>query len=137
MFTVQSKALIDPGLIIKTSSSAIVKSANNILVQVGRKTIRKAAGDMPALTGTIATLYCGIYGFYIDAAGTLSVAKGTDYLISLGYIPESGWPVTPAGTSPIGYLILDNGTASTFTGGITALDTALLVPYYTYRTLTA
>ena len=72
------------GLAIKASSSAVVKSANAVLAFVKNKVISVAAGDMPALTGTLATAYTTTYAFQADSAGTLSVVRGNDVLTATG-----------------------------------------------------
>lgn len=78
-----------------------------------------AAGtDMPALVGDITAAYFNVYCFFIDSAGTVTSAMGTEgstrALVKFPPIPE--------GKAMIGYLVVTY--ASAFVGGTTALDTA-------------
>lgn len=81
--------------------------------------LTKAAGtDMPALSGSITAASYNVYCFFIDSAGTVTSAMGTEgttrALVKFPPIPE--------GKAMIGYLVVTY--ASTFVGGTTALDTA-------------
>ena len=81
--------------------------------------LTKAAGtDMPALSGSITAASFNIFCFFIDSAGTVTSAMGTEgttrALVTFPPIPE--------GKAMIGYLVVTY--ASAFVGGTTALDTA-------------
>ena len=136
--------LINPTLAIKTGGSALVKSSNAFTCVVGGKIIAKAAGDMPALTGTIPTAYTSAYSFFIDTAGTITVVKGnnvltTDGLTTSDLFPQdstTGLSSKPDGKLCIGMIVVVNAIGSTFTGGTTALDTASLTVYYSNMNVT-
>jgi hypothetical protein len=129
---VENQVLIDPVLAIKTSSSPIVKSTNATLYTNRGGVYTKAAGDMSALTGTIATAYTGVYTFQIDSAGTITTLKGTDALTADG-VTLANFPSEDASKTTLGSVVIVNATGSTFTGGTTALDTASLTVYYTNK----
>lgn len=112
------------GLVIKTGGSALAKtgaadfyaSVKGILVKIAAST------DMPALTGlTITAASFNVACFFVDSAGTTTVAFGTENT-ALGTVV---FPPFPLNKALIGFLIITY--ASTFTGGTTALDTATTV----------
>lgn len=82
-----------------------------------------AAGtDMPALpTGTITAGSFNIFAFFLDSAGTITSAMGTEGTTRA----LAKFPVFPEGKALIGYLVVTY--ASTFTNGTTPLDTATTV----------
>lgn len=119
-----SQPLTSAGLAIHGSASALAKtgaadfyaSVQGILVKIA------AATDMPALTGiNITAANFNVAVFFVDSAGTVTVAAGTQ-AATLGGVT---WPIFPDGKALVGFLIITN--ASTFTGGTTALDTATTV----------
>lgn len=122
--------LTKAGLVIKTASSPVVKAANPILACINGVYIRKAASDMAALSGTLATAKSAAWAFYIDTNGTLSVsAKTAD--ASTHDAALASLPLPPLDLAQIGIVVVDNATGANFVGGTTALDTAsLTVTYY-------
>lgn len=135
---IAKQVLVNPTLVIKAGTSPLVKSSNAFAVIVGGNVVLKAAGDMPALTGTIPTAYTSSYVFYMDTAGTITAVKGNNVLTTVGlatsdFFPQdaNGLSVKADGKVAIGAIIVVNATGSTFTGGTTALDTASLTVYYT------
>ncbi|SMF93915.1 hypothetical protein SAMN02949497_1211 [Methylomagnum ishizawai] len=130
-------SLASAGLAIKTSSSAVVKYTGTISAIVAGVPIRKTAGDMPALAGTLATAKSAAWAFYIDESGTLSVsaktADKTTHDLALAALPAN-----PDNKALVGFVVIDNATGSNFVGGTTALDTAsLTVTYYNAIGMTA
>lgn len=122
--------LTKAGLVIKTASSPIVKSASPVLACINGVYIRKAASDMAALSGTLATAKSAAWAFYIDANGTLSASAKTadsaNHDAALALVP-----LPPVDVAQIGIVVIDNATGANFVGGTTALDTAsLTVTYY-------
>jgi hypothetical protein len=88
--------------------------------------VQKAAGDMPALTGlNIAASAYGAAVFAIDVAGNL-----TAYFTNTGALANLVMPPIPTNVAVIGQVVIQNGTASVFTGNTTALDTASLTVTY-------
>lgn len=81
--------------------------------------LTKAAGtDMPALSGVITADSFNVFCFFIDSAGTVTSAMGTEGTTRA----LVKFPAIPEGKAMIGYLVVTHN--ATFTGGTTALDTA-------------
>jgi hypothetical protein len=118
------------GLAIKTAGSPTVKYANTIVALVNGVPISKAAGDLPALAGTLATAKSAAWAFYIDGAGALTVsAKTAD--VATHALALAAAVASPDNKALVGIVVVDNATGSNFVGGTTALDTAsLTVTYY-------
>lgn len=118
-----SCALSSAGLAIKTGGSAIVKTgaSDQYLVANGKLQKIAAATDMPALPGTITANKFNVYCFFIDEAGTVSVAQGTEG----GSIAAVKFPAFPEKKALVGFILVTH--SATFTGGTTALDTATTV----------
>lgn len=115
------------GLAIKAGSSALAKSVNTIYYWLNGVLYTKAAADMAALTGiNIANGSKNVVAFCIDSAGTLTAVAGTAATTLAGIVP----PTIPNNVAVIGWILIDNGTGSTFTGGTTALDAASLTVTY-------
>ena len=115
------------GLAIKGSSSALAKSANAIVARVNGTLVKKAAGDMPALSGdNVADGSSNVYVFTIDSSGNLKTTAGTAGT-SVGAIT---FPTIPDDEAVIGFILVENGTGSAFDPGTTALDTSNLTVTY-------
>jgi len=115
------------GLAIKTSSSAVAKSANAITAIIDGVLVSKAAADMAALVGTIPASKFGLFVFSINASGTLVTTPGT---LNGAAIGDLVFPTIPSGNVVIGFIVVQNGSASAFTGGTTALDAANITTTY-------
>lgn len=116
-----SCAVSSAGLVIKTGGSALAKTGSAVtnLVANGIPVAIAASTDMPALTGLdISAGAFRIYCFFVDSAGTASVAAGGEGAT----LAACTWPPFPAGNALIGFLTITY--ASAFTGGTTPLDTA-------------
>ncbi len=118
-----SAALTSPGLVIsaggattaKTGSSDTYLVANGILVKV------PASTTLPALVGTISANDFNVFCFFVDSAGVITSAAGTQGA-TLGAVV---FPQFPRGKALLGFLIVTY--TLTFTGGTTPLDTATTV----------
>lgn len=116
-----SCAVSPAGLVIKTGGSALAKTGSAVtnLVANGIPVAIAGSTDMPALTGIDNTAaYYRIVCFFVDSAGTVSVAAGAEG----ASLAACTWPAFPAGKALIGFLTINY--ASAFTGGTTPLDTA-------------
>ncbi len=115
-------ALSSAGLEIAAVGSALAQigASSTFHAVVTGKLVTKAAGtDMPALTGlTITANSFNVACFFIDSAGTVTVAFGTQATTRLGVV----FPPFPENKALVGFLIITH--SATFTGGTTALDTA-------------
>jgi hypothetical protein len=119
-----TQPLTSAGLVIHGAASTLAKTgAADFYASVQGRLVKIAAStDMPALTGIVITAaFFNVVCFYVDSAGTVTVAAGTQGA-TLGAVV---FPQPPTGKALVGFLIITN--ASTFTGGTTALDTATTV----------
>ena len=118
-----NQSLGSAGLAIKTGGSALAKTGASDYYACINGTIVKvnASTDMPALAGTITAASFNLFCFFIDSAGTVTVAMGTE-ATTIGAVK---WPPFPTNKALIGHLLVTH--SSTFTGGTTALDTATTV----------
>ena len=88
--------------------------------------LTKAAGtDMPALSGTITAASFNVFCFFIDSAGTVTSAMGTEGTTRA----LLKFPAIPEGKAMIGYLVVTKSDGA-FTGGTTALDAANVTTLY-------
>jgi hypothetical protein len=123
-------ALTSGALAIKAGSSAIVKSVNTIYAIFDGVIAKKAAGDMPAISGTINDAKKGIVFFTMQSDGTLTARSGGFNVSTLAGCVA---PVIPSGEVAIGAVLIENGTGSDYVGGTTALDAAsLTVTYFNF-----
>lgn len=119
-----SMALSSAGLVIKAGGGVLAKiGAADFYAVAGGVLVKIAAStDMPALTGnTIAANSFNVACFFVDSAGTATVAFGTASTTIGGIV----WPQFPVKKALIGFLLITH--SSTFTGNTTALDTATTV----------
>lgn len=103
-------------------TTAQIGSGVTFHAAVKGKSLTIAAGtDMPALVGTITSTKYNVFCFFLDSAGTKTVAMGTEAATRALVT----FPPFPEGKALIGYIVVTH--SSTFTGGTTALDTATTV----------
>lgn len=115
------------GLAIKAGGSALAKSVNTIIAMIDGVLVSKAAADMPALVGTIAASKYGLFVFSMNASGTLTTTPGT---LTAAARANLVFPTVPANEVVVGFIIVQNGSASAFTGGTTALDATDITTTY-------
>lgn len=125
-----SQSLSSAGLAIKTNGSAIVKTGASAYYGIAGGTLvtKAAATDMAALVGTVTNAKFNVYCFYIDSAGTLTTAMGTEGAT----LAAVKFPPTPANKAMLGFLIVNPTGTGNFVGGTTALDDATVVPNAAY-----
>jgi hypothetical protein len=115
-------------LAIKTSSSALAKTANAVYGIVDGVLVTKAAADMAALSGTVTNAKFNVFCFYVNAAGTLTTLMGTEAATLAGVV----FPTKVDGTVMIGFVIINPTGTGNFVGGTTALDDATVAPNAVY-----
>lgn len=121
-----SKMLNSAGLVIKTSSSALVKTGatachaivQGVLVSIG------AATDMAALSGTVTNAKFNVFVYFIDKGGTKTSAMGVEGAT----LAAVKFPPIPEGKAVIGFTIINPTGTGDFVGGTTAIDDATVVP---------
>lgn len=119
-----TQPLTSAGLVIKAGASTLAKTgAADFYACVQGSLVKIAAStDMTALTGlTIAANTFNVACFYVDMAGVVTLATGTQGA-TVGAVV---FPQPPDGKALVGFLIITH--SATFTGGTTALDTATTV----------
>lgn len=118
------------GLVIKTASSALVKTGAAVFhytVQ-GQKGRIAAATDMPALAGTVTNAMFNVFVFTVDKAGTKYVQMGTEGATEAAI----KWPTLDAERCLIGYVVINPTGTGNFVGGTTALDDGTVAPNAAY-----
>lgn len=95
-----------------TGSAVTNLVANGVLVAIAGSTA------MPALVGSVMAGYFNVFCFFVDSAGSRTVAMGSEAATLAGVV----FPPFPSGKALIGFLTVTY--ASTFVGGTTPLDTA-------------
>ena len=126
-----SSTVIDnPGLAIKSASSAVVKAANATYAIVDGALVSKSANtDMAALDGTVLNATFNVFVFYVDKAGTLASKMGTAGT-TLGLVK---FPTLPEKVARYGFVLINPTGTGNFVGGTTALDDATVVPNAVYK----
>lgn len=125
----RNQVIASAALAIKTGGSAIVANSRAFCYMIGGVLYQKAASDMSALAGTLATAKAAAWAFYIDSAGTITTAAKTadaaDATAALALVAAP-----PSGKVILGIVVVANATGSNFVGGTTALDTGSLTVSY-------
>ncbi len=116
-------ALKTAGLVIKAGGGVLAKiGAADFYASVAGKLVKIAASvDMPALVGTITLDLFNVFCFFVDGAGTVTVAMGKE----AAAIANVKFPPFPEKKALIGFLLITH--SSNFVGNTTALDTATTV----------
>ena len=120
---------------IKTNGSAIVKTGASAYYGIAGGTLvtKGAATDMAALVGTVTNAKFNVFVYYIDSAGNLTSAMGTEGATLAAVV----FPLTPEGKAAIGFTIIHPTGTGNFVGGTTALDDATVAPNAAYINLVA
>lgn len=84
--------------------------------------------EMAALVGTVTNAAFNVYCFYIDAAGALTSAMGTE---GATYALVK-FPPIPEGKALIGWIGINPSGTGNFVGGTTALDDGTVTPNTIY-----
>lgn len=125
-----TQMLASAGLVIKAGGSTLAKTGGSIVYALAQGTLVKiaAATDMAALSGTVTNAKFNAFVFYIDSAGTITSAMGTEgATLAAMVLPEP-----PVGKAIVGFVIINPTGTGNFVGGTTALDDATVVPNAAY-----
>ncbi|MBF0260294.1 MAG: hypothetical protein HQL97_00480 [Magnetococcales bacterium] len=125
-----TRSLRTAGLAIKAGGSTLVKiGAADYYASVQGKLVKKAAAtDMPALAGTVSNAAFNVFCFFVDVAGTVTVAMGT----AGATLAAVKFPPIPEKKALIGFIIVNPTGTGDFVGGTTVLDDATVVPNVVY-----
>jgi hypothetical protein len=126
-----TNVVIPATLAIKAAGSAVVKTTSEFVGVANGVAHSKAANtDMPALVGTVAAGKSALWAFYMDGTGALTAGAKSADAASHG-AALALLPAVPSGLVSLGFIVVDNGSASGFVGGTTALDaTNITVTYF-------
>lgn len=117
------------GLVIHGSASLVAKTVNTVRYIIQGTLCSKAAADMPTLVGTVLNGTFNVFCFYVNAAGTLSVAMGT----AGATLAQVVFPTyDPTQVAMLGFILINPTGTGNFIGGTTALDDATVVPNTVY-----
>lgn len=121
-----TRMLSSAALVIKAGASALVKTGAAAAQAAVGGVLRSiaAATDMAALAGTVTNAKFNVYCYFIDSAGVLTSAMGTEGA-TLGAVI---FPPMPANKACIGFTIINPTGTGNFVGGTTAIDDATVVP---------
>ena len=125
-----TQTLSSAGLVIKAGGSALVKTGGSSTYAMVNGTLVKisSATDMAALSGTVTNAKFNVYCFFVDSAGTLTSAMGTEGA-TIGAVK---FPQKPQQKAFIGFVIINPTGTGNFVGGTTPLDDATVVPNAAY-----
>lgn len=115
------------GLAIGSSSKKAVKIVNTIYALVDGVLVKKTTAEI-ALAGTVTNAKFNVYVLYINSAGTVASAMGTEGA-TLGAVV---FPAIPADSAVIGFVIVNPTGTGNFVGATTDLDDATVVPNAVY-----
>lgn len=145
MFSNQNIACTWAGLVIKAGSSAIAKTVNSVKVNIDWSIVGTTAWDVvltnysyvDPTTGTIKTAALTILAWnqamitvYADSTWAFSIGKWLEVANTSNYVLANIDNSLNFKRAIIWYILINNGTASTFTGWTTALDTWSLTVSY-------
>lgn len=126
-----SQSLATAGLVITATSGKKVPKVGAAAyygIANGRLVTKAAATDMPALSGTVTNAKFNVFCFYIDSAGTLTSAMGTEGAT----LAAVKFPQTPEGKAIVGFIVINPTGTGNFVGDTTALDDGTVVPNTAY-----
>lgn len=118
------------GLAIKAGGSALAKTVNAVKGIINGNLFTKAAADMAALAGTVTNAKFNVFCFFVNAAGTLSTAMGTEGDTLADVVFPDYDNTTKA---MIGFVVINPTGTGNFVGGTTALDDATVAPNAVYH----
>lgn len=111
---------------IKGGSASAIVQTNAVwsgIVQ-GIHVTKASATDLAALVGTVTNAKFNVFYFFIDSAGTLTTAMGTEGATLAAVVP----PPVPVNKTVIGYITINPTGTGNFVGGTTVLDDGTVVP---------
>lgn len=126
-----SQSLATAGLVITATAGKKVPKVGAAAyygIANGRLVTKAAATDMPALSGTVTNAKFNVFCFYIDSAGTLTSAMGTEGAT----LAAVKFPQTPEGKAIVGFIVINPTGTGNFVGDTTALDDGTVAPNTAY-----
>ena len=130
----KNHCLSSAGLRIKGGSASVTVQAHTAFyaMATGALVTKAADTDMAALSGSVTNAKFNVFCFYIDSAGTLTSAMGTEGASLAAVV----FPATPAHKALIGFVVINPTGTGNFVGGTTQLDDGTVVPNAAFVSLT-
>jgi len=125
-----TQSLTSAGLVIGGTTKLTARTSASLVyyASVKGKILTKAVStEMATLVGTVTEGAFNVYCFFIDAAGTLTSAMGTQ----AATLAAVKFPDFPEGKALVGFIAVQPTTGS-FVGGTTALDDGTVIPRTVY-----
>jgi len=126
-----TQSLTSAGLVIGGTTKLTARTSASLVyyASVKGKILSKATStEMATLVGTVTNAKFNFYAFFIDAAGTLTSAMGTEgTTYALATLPPF-----PEGKALVGLLGINPTGTGNFVGGTTALDDGTVTPNAIY-----
>ena len=117
------------GLAIKAGGSKLVKVGTLCKAIVNGTLVSIAANtDCPVLAGTVTNAKFNVFCFYVDVAGTITVAMGTEGAALANIV----FPPLPKRKAMIGFVIINPTGTGDFVGNTTVLDDVTVTPNAVY-----
>lgn len=107
-----------------SASPTVQTNAASVYFANGKLVTKPTATDMPALVGTVTNATFNVFAFFIDSAGTVTVAMG----IAAPTLARVTFPQIAESRACIGFVIINPTGTGDFVGGTTALDDATVTP---------
>ena len=126
-----SQTVATAGLVITATAGLKVPKigAADCYAVANGTAVKIAAGtDMPALVGSVTNAKFNVFCFYVDSAGTVTSAMGTEGAT----LAAVAWPATPSYKAIVGFIIVNPTGTGNFVGGTTALNDGTVIPNTAY-----
>lgn len=122
-----SQLLVSGGLAIGTATTT-AKIASTIYATANGTLVSKATVDLAALSGSVTNARFNVYCWFMDAAGTVTSAMGTEGT-TLALVK---FPTPPVNKAMIGFIVVNPTGTGPFVGGTTPLGDVTVVPNVVY-----
>ena len=124
-----SQLLSTGGLVIKAGGGVLAKAGTLAKYVCKGQLLSLAANtDMAALVGTVTNAKFNVFVFFIDEAGAVTSAMGTEG----GTLAAVRWPNVQNQKVCVGFVIINPTGTGNFVGNTTPLDDATVVPNAVY-----
>lgn len=126
-----TQSLSSAGLVIGGTTKLTARTSASLVyyASVKGKILTKATStEMATLSGTVTADAFNVYCFFIDSAGTLTSAMGTE----AATLAAVTFPPFPEGKALVGFIAVNPTGTGNFVGGTTALDDGTVVPNTVY-----
>jgi len=120
----RSVLLISGAAGMKSGEKQTAETTAALRALVRGKVVTKAAGDLPALSGTVDNGTFNVFAFFIDSAGVFTSQMGT----AGATLADVVQPEPTSGKALVALLYINPTGTGDFVGGTTELDDGTVVP---------